>query len=127
MRILTSRAAFIASIGLVGLSFVSVHAGQQKKAAWPPEAARKTPEKAPTRAAEEELKTFVLPPGYRAELVAKEPLVVDPIAIDFDADGRLWVLEMQGLMSEPNGTNSREPINDIAVLEDTNGDGMMDK
>jgi mono/diheme cytochrome c family protein/glucose/arabinose dehydrogenase len=127
MRILTTRAAFVASVALIGLSFVSVHAVQQKKAAWPPEGARKTPEKAPTLSAEEELKTFVLPPGYRAELVAKEPLVVDPIAIDFDADGRLWVLEMQGFMSEPNGTNSREPINDIAVLEDTNGDGVMDK
>ena len=79
MRILTSRAAFIASIGLVGLSFVSVHAVQQKKAAWPPEGARKTPEKAPTLSAEEELKTFVLPPGYRAELVAKEPLADFPV------------------------------------------------
>src|SRR6188472_2369558 len=127
MRIPTSRAAFITSIGLVGLSFVSVHAVPQKKAAWPPEAARKTPEKAPTLSAEEELKTLVLPPGYHAELVAKEPLVVDPIAIDFDADGRMWVLEMQGFMSEPSGANSREPINDIAVLEDTNGDGVMDK
>ena len=82
MRILTTRAAFVGSIGLAALSFVSVHAVQQKKAAWPPEGARKTPEKAPTLSAEEELKTFVLPPGYRAELVANEPLVVDPIAID---------------------------------------------
>ena len=77
--------------------------------------------------AEEELKTFVLPPGYRVELVAKEPLVIDPIAIDFDADGRLWVLEMPGFMSEPGGANSREPINNVVVLEDTNGDGVMDK
>ncbi len=53
--------------------------------------------------------------------------MVDPIAMDFDADGRMWVLEMQGFMSEPNGANSREPINDIAVLEDTNHDGVMDK
>ena len=53
--------------------------------------------------------------------------MVDPIAIDFDADGRLWVLEMPGFMSEPNGANSREPVNDVAVLEDTNGDGVMDK
>ena len=30
-------------------------------------------------------------------------------------------------MSEPNGANSREPVNDVAVLEDTNGDGVMDK
>jgi len=127
MRILTTRGALLAAVGLVGLSFVSVQAVQQGKAAWPPAGARKTPEKAPTLSAEEELKTFVLPPGYRAELVAKEPLVVDPIAMDFDADGRMWVLEMQGFMSEPNGANSREPINDVVVLEDTNHDGVMDK
>ena len=59
--------------------------------------------------------------------MAKEPLVVDPIAIDFDADGRMWVLEMPGFMSEPNGANSREPINNVVVLEDQNGDGVMDK
>ena len=73
------------------------------------------------------MKTLVLPPGYRVELVAKEPLVIDPIAIDFDADGRMWVLEMPGFMSEAGGANSREPINNVVVLEDLNGDGVMDK
>ena len=93
---------------------------------WPP-AVGKTSEKAPTLSAEDELKTIVLPPGYHAQLVAKEPLVVDPIAIEFDADGRLWVLEMPGFMSEAGAMNSREPVNDLVVLEDTNGDGVMDK
>ena len=73
------------------------------------------------------MKTLVLPPGYRVQLVAKEPLVIDPIAIDFDADGRMWVLEMPGFMSEATAANSREPINNVVVLEDTNGDGVMDK
>jgi putative membrane-bound dehydrogenase-like protein len=127
MSILTSRRAAAASLAAASLAaFVSLE-GFQAKQAWPPAGARKGPDKAPTLSAEEEQKTFVLPPGYRAELVAKEPLVVDPIAIDFDADGRLWVLEMQGFMSEPNGANSREPINHVVVLEDTNGDGLMDK
>ncbi len=94
-------------------------------AAWPPPV-RKTPTKAPVLTAAEELKTFVLPPGYHAQLVAAEPLVMDPIAIDFDADGRLWVLEMPGFMSEPNAMNSREPVNDVVVLEDKDGDGVMD-
>jgi mono/diheme cytochrome c family protein/glucose/arabinose dehydrogenase len=98
----------------------------QNQPAWPP-AVRKTPEKAPVLSAEEELKTLALPPGYHAQLVAKEPLVIDPIAIDFDADGRMWVLEMPGFMSEPAAANSREPINTVAVLEDQNGDGIMDK
>ena len=93
---------------------------------WPP-AVAKTPEKAPVLTAEQELKTLVLPPGYHAQLVAKEPLVIDPIWIEFDADGRLWVLEMPGFASEPNAMNSREPINDLVVLEDTNNDGVMDK
>ena len=110
--------------GLCAASLISVSA--QRPASWPP-SVRKTPEKAPVLSAEEEMKTMVLPPGYRVELVAKEPLVVDPIAIDFDADGRMWVLEMPGFMSEPGGANSREPINNVAVLEDENGDGVMDK
>lgn len=121
MRIFKTRAAVIALVCAASL------AGVEAYQAWPPQSAHKTPEKAPTLSAEEELKTFVLPPGYHAQLVAKEPLVVDPIAIDFDADGRLWVLEMQGFMSEPSGANSREPINDVVVLEDTNNDGVMDK
>ena len=100
-------------------------AGQTAARPWP--AVHKTPDKAPVLSAEEELKTFVLPPGYHAQLVAKEPLVMDPIAIDFDPDGRLWVLEMPGFMSEANALNSREPVNDVVVLEDTNGDGVMDK
>ena len=127
MRILTTRPGTLVVVGVVSFAgFVSVEAFQAKQA-WPPATAHKTPEKAPTLSAEEEQKTFVLPPGYRAELVAKEPLVTDPIAIDFDADGRLWVLEMQGFMAEPNGANSREPVNDLVVLEDTNSDGLMDK
>src|SRR3954469_20144860 len=39
----------------------------QNKPSWPP-AVHKTPEKAPVRSAPDEMKTLVLPPGYRAEL-----------------------------------------------------------
>jgi mono/diheme cytochrome c family protein/glucose/arabinose dehydrogenase len=116
----TFGAALVCAAGLAVLDAF------QAKPAWPPEV-KKTPEKAPVLSAEDEMKTLVLPPGYRVQLVAKEPLVIDPIAIDFDADGRMWVLEMPGFMSEADGANSREPINDVVVLEDTNGDGVMDK
>jgi mono/diheme cytochrome c family protein/glucose/arabinose dehydrogenase len=98
----------------------------QARAAWPP-AVRKTPEKAPVLTPQQELATIVVPPGYHVELVASEPLVIDPIGIDFDADGRMWVLEMPGFMPDTSGRDSRDPINDVAVLEDTNGDGVMDK
>jgi mono/diheme cytochrome c family protein/glucose/arabinose dehydrogenase len=124
----------IASVGvLCAVSFAGVDAFQARQGgarttrqAWPPPVA-KTPEKAPALSAEDELKTIVLPPGYHAQLVAHEPLVVDPIAIEFDPDGRLWVLEMPAFMSEANAMNSREPVNDLVVLEDTDGDGVMDK
>ena len=106
-------------------SFGAVHVMQSQEA-WPP-AVRETPEKAPVLSPEESMKTLVLPPGYRVELVASEPMVIDPIAIDFDADGRMYVLEMPGFMSEPGGGNSREPINRVVVLEDLDGDGAMDK
>src|SRR5262245_26547238 len=49
---------------------------------------------------EEEMKTFVLPPGYRVELVASEPMVEDPVVIDWDSRGRLWVVEMPGYMPD---------------------------
>jgi mono/diheme cytochrome c family protein/glucose/arabinose dehydrogenase len=117
------RAIAIVSVLIASLGFVDAF---QRQSAWPPPV-RKSPEKAPVLSAEEELKTLVVPPGYRVELVAKEPLVVDPIAIDFDADGRMWVLEMPGFMSAPGAANSREPINNLVVLEDQNGDGVMDK
>ena len=39
------------------------------------------------------MKQFYLPPGFHAELVAGEPLIQDPIAIDWDPDGRMWVVE----------------------------------
>jgi hypothetical protein len=85
------------ALSLVVASVAAISAGQSS---WPPPV-RKTPEKAPVLSAAEEAKTLVVPPGFRVELVAEEPLVTDPIAIDFDADGRLWVLEMPGFMSEP--------------------------
>jgi glucose/arabinose dehydrogenase len=123
---------------LCGASFAVLNAFQSTPAAQPakprgatqrarPPAVRKTPEKAPTYTAEEEMKTFSRPPGYHVQLVAKEPLVQDPIAMDFDADGRLWVLEMPGFMRDTSGRDSHEPINKVLVLEDTNGDGAMDK
>ncbi len=76
---------------------------------------------------EEEMKTFSLPPGFRVELVASEPMIESPILMDFDADGRLWVLEMLTFLPDTSGRDSREPLNRVSVLEDTNGDGKMDK
>src|SRR5262245_15365810 len=46
------------------------------------------------KTAAEETKTFILPPGYRMELVASDPDIVMPTVIEFDGNGRMYVGEM---------------------------------
>lgn len=82
---------------------------------------------APVLGPEESLRLLKLPPGLRAELVAAEPLVHTPVAIAWDADGRLWVCEMRGYMQDFDGASEAVPDGEIAVLEDTDGDGVMDR
>ena len=67
-----------------------------------------------------------MPPGYRLELVASEPLIQEPVAIDWDPDGRLWAVEMPGFMADITGSNEHAPIGRVVVLEDRNHDGRMD-
>ena len=82
---------------------------------------------APVLSPADEMKTFRLPPGYRVELVASEPMVEEPVAVDWDQEGRLWVVEMLGYMQDLPATIEREPIGRVSVLEDVNNDGRMDK
>src|SRR5690606_26849612 len=82
---------------------------------------------APALSAEEALRTFKLPPGFRIEIVASDPLVFDPVAMTFGADGRIWVVEMRGYMPNVDGIGEDAPVGTIAALEDTDGDGRMDK
>jgi len=81
----------------------------------------------PARTAEEELKTFKIEAGFEVQLVASEPLVESPVIIQFDEDGRLWVVEMRGYMNDIEGSEEKQPVGSIAILEDTDGDGKMDK
>ncbi len=76
---------------------------------------------------EKALKSFQLAPGFRVECVAAEPLVVDPVMFEFDADGRIWVVEMRGWMQDLEGSGEGDPIGQVVVLEDTNGDSFMDR
>ena len=82
---------------------------------------------APALSPEQALKTFKVQDGFRIELVASEPLVQSPVAIQFGPDGRLWVLEMRGFMPNVDGEGEAAQVGRISVLEDTNGDGRMDK
>lgn len=71
-------------------------------------------------------KTFQLAPGLRIELVASEPMVQDPVAMAFDEDGRLWVVEMRGFMPDIDGVGEDDPVGRVSVLTDEDGDGQMD-
>ncbi|HET6409595.1 MAG TPA: PVC-type heme-binding CxxCH protein [Chthoniobacteraceae bacterium] len=69
------------------------------------------------------LKSFELADtGLRVELVASEPIVESPCAMAFDEHGRIFVAENRGY---PNDT--QPPVGRVALLEDTDGDGYMDK
>ena len=73
------------------------------------------------------LDTLKMAPGFRVELVAAEPLVEDPVAMAWDGEGRLWVVEMRGFMPDVDGTGEDVRNGQVVVLEDTNADGKMDK
>lgn len=88
------------------------------------------------------LKQLEIHPEFEVSLVAAEPLVNKPMNIDWDEKGRLWVVETpeypNGLRQanveawkdsgsvEP-GKYDRKPLDRVSMLEDTNGDGIMDK
>ncbi len=94
---------------------------------WPPDVQR-VPDDSPALSPDAALKTFYMAPGYRLELVASEPLVQDPIVMDWDLQGRLWVIEMPGFVPDLQVPEPyMEPIGKVVVLEDTNRDGTMDK
>jgi mono/diheme cytochrome c family protein len=94
---------------------------------WPAKVQTKQPQFPPTLTPAQEVKTFHMAPGFQVELVAAEPLVVDPILAEFDGNGRLWVVEMQGYAVGKAMVNMTEPVGKVVILEDTNGDGVYDK
>lgn len=76
---------------------------------------------------QEALQTIKVPAGYKVELVASEPLISTPVAMQFDPEGRLWVVEMNGYMPNIDGKGEDVKNGRVVVLEDTDGDGRMDK
>lgn len=82
---------------------------------------------APVLSVEEALKTFTLQEGFEIEAIATEPLVDKPVAITFDNQGRMWVIEMRGYMTDIDGSEEHKPMGRIAILEDSTGDGKVDK
>lgn len=82
---------------------------------------------APVLSPTQALSTFKLEEGFQIELVASEPLIKDPIAMTFDNQGRIWVVEMQSYMTDADGSEEDGKESRIIILEDKDGDGIMDE
>jgi mono/diheme cytochrome c family protein len=79
------------------------------------------------RRPEEQARSFILPPGYRMELVIAEPAIVNPAVIRFDGNGRMYVAEFITYMRDADGNNQHAPESRITRFESTKGDGVYDK
>ncbi|MEZ5364807.1 MAG: hypothetical protein R2748_21335 [Bryobacterales bacterium] len=76
----------------------------------------------PPYAPRDAVETFELHPDFAIELFASEPDIADPVALEFDDKGRMWVVENSGYPLDVDGHRGR-----VKLLEDTNGDGRPDK
>jgi putative membrane-bound dehydrogenase-like protein len=77
--------------------------------------------------AEEQQKLFKLAAGYEINLVASEeqfPELANPVAIDFDNSGRLWVATME---SYPHWKPKTVLDDKLLILEDKDHDGRADE
>ena len=86
-----------------------------------------SPDPVPLFTPQESLSQFKLAPGFRIELVAHEPMVKDPVFMDWDDKGRMWVGELRTYMMDLDGTGEDRRMSRVMVLEDTDQDGVMDK
>ena len=83
---------------------------------------------APSLSPEEAMKSFKIAPGFKLELVASDPILENPVAMTWDGDGRIWVVEMRAYMQNVDGKGEEQAkTGRISVLEDTNADGKVDK
>lgn len=76
----------------------------------------------PPTAPDDALNTFIVDGNFKMELVASEPLIGSPVAIEWDPSGAMFVCEMRGYSE-----NRDDAISGIARLTDQDGDGVYDR
>lgn len=72
------------------------------------------------------LEEYEIVEGFELEVIASEPFLEAPVAIDFDNQGRIWTVEMRGYMQTLTGESESMPNGVISILEDKDGDGKVD-
>ncbi len=106
---------------LVGLLALTSPLGAQQPKPVIPHAQDKPPND--PRDPETAAKLMTVPEGFTVEVVAAEPDIVNPVAMAIDERGRFWVTEsLEYPRREPGPGKDR-----VQILEDTDGDGRMDK
>lgn len=75
---------------------------------------------------EEQAKLFQLPPGYKLEPVLTDPAIQQPAEITFDANGRMYVLELRTYMLDADSKDELKPTSRISRWEDKNNDGVYE-
>ena len=81
---------------------------------------------APVLSVEESIRDFEIAKGFIVEPVCAEPLIEDPVALCFDEDAAMWVVEMRGYMHDKEGSGEDQPLGRIKIITDTNKDGKYD-
>ncbi len=103
----------IVTLLLTGIAALSPANGAENYASELPRIAPVAPQDA--------VDLFTVNNDFRVDLVAAEPLTADPIALDFDEQGRLFVVEMRGYSE-----NAKDHLGVIRLLTDTDSDGRVD-
>jgi putative membrane-bound dehydrogenase-like protein len=120
MRLHQRMLILLPALAVTAIGFtIAGRAGDPKK-----DFSAELPRIAPTEPADA-LKTIHVAPGFHVELVASEPLIRSPVAIDFDEDGRMYVAEFPEYNQIDNPKFKEHGC--IKVLESTKGDGKYDK
>jgi putative membrane-bound dehydrogenase-like protein len=78
----------------------------------------------PANEPKDALKTFQIKKGFHIEIAACEPNIASPVALSFDEDGRLFVVEM---IDYSERREESPHLGRIRMLEDTDGDGVYEK
>lgn len=118
-----SRFASVLALLLLAAPFASrVTGGEPVKSAPPTPHNQDRAPNAPREAAEA-VTLMTVPPGFRVELFAAEPMIVNPTSMTFDAQNRVWITE-----SVDYPRSSAGPGRDrVKILADSDGDGKADK
>src|SRR5438105_11396976 len=117
------RLLFLFAVAVSSFAFIDT-AAQNKlppKKEVIPHAQDKPP--GPALSPQEAIKKMQVPTGFRVELVAAEPDIVNPVAMTFDERGRIWITESIEYPKRAAGPGKDR----VKLLESTKGDGKFDR